>query len=319
MGVAHLDAYARLPQVRVVALCSKNSRSLAGDFSAAGGNLNRPHMPQDTSSMHKYSNLERMLEDRDLDAIDICLPTDMHADASVAALAAGKHVLCEKPMALSVPDCERMIEASRRHNRVLMIAQVLRFWEEYRYLQQFAHSGEYGLLRSATFTRSCGLPDWSGWLLDDARSGGPILDLLIHDIDQILLLFGTPDRVVAKSMGGPKGIAASFLYPSNAEVRLQGGWFPAGTPFSMGFQVRAERAMLELTTVGLFISGETGQRKKVDLAGEDPFETELAYFAGCCRRGSQPDACPPRDSAKAVEIALLLKQSSASGGEQLKC
>src|SRR5947209_6384754 len=123
--------------------------------------------------------------------------------------------------------------------------QLIRFWPEYEELRKFVQSSEYGPTRSATFVRRSGLPDWSGWLTDQSRSGGAVLDLLLHDVDQVLLLFGMPQRVAAKSISGPDTVMATLIYPGGPEVRIQGGWFAPGTPFSMSFQIRAYRAELE--------------------------------------------------------------------------
>ena len=212
-----------------------------------------------------------------------------------------------------------MIAEAEEHHRVLMAAQVLRFWPAYMRLEQFVKSREYGAILSAIFIRRCGLPDWSRWLIDDSRSGGALLDLLIHDIDQALWLFGYPDRIAAKSLGPVDTTAATLIYRSGPEVRIQGGWFAAGTPLSMTFQVRAERAEIELTPQGLYLSNQAGERKLLDLDAADPYETELAYFVECCRDNRKPERCMPQDSARAVKLALLMKQSRSLGGEPLKC
>ncbi|MCU1293714.1 MAG: gfo/Idh/MocA family oxidoreductase, partial [Bryobacterales bacterium] len=319
MGVTHLGALSKLPDVEVAAICSANPKVLAGDLSGIGGNLKREEVSFDFSSVRKHKAWEDMVADDELDAIDICLPTHLHRPLAVAALKAGKHVICEKPMSGSPDDCHAMLQAAADSGRQLMIAHVLRFWPEYRRLHEFVSSGEHGAVRAATFIRRCGIPDWSRWLTNEGESGGAILDLLIHDIDQILMLFGIPDRIAAKSMGGPDSLSAAFIYGSKIEVRLQGGWFEPGVPFSMGFQVRADRALLELTPEGLMLSDATGQRRKVEAGNEDPYAAELAYFVECCRSGKTPTRCPPSDSAKAVEIALLLKQSREQEGAQLKC
>jgi len=146
-----------------------------------------------------------------------------------------------------------------------------------------------------------------------------VLDLLIHDIDQALWLFGEPDRIAAKSLGSIDAVTASFIYPNGPQVRVQGGWFAAGSALSMTFQVRAERAELELTPTGLSLSNQAGQRNQIAVMGGDAYETELAYFVRCCRTNSQPERCMPEDSGRAVKAALLMKQSRALGGEQLKC
>jgi predicted dehydrogenase len=277
------------------------------------------------TSVHDFSSIQRCASWRDLvaisdlDAIDICLPTDMHAVVSTAALEAGKHVFCEKPMALTVEECSAMIAAAERQNRILMIGQVLRFWPEYRYLENFVRSGEHGKIRSATFVRRCGIPDWSRWLTDEPRSGGAVLDLLIHDIDQALMLFGMPDRVAGKSIGDPDTLMATLIYPGGPEVRIQGGWFEAGTPLAMSFQVRAERAELEWSARGLLLRDQTGRQEALQAPGGDAYDDEVAYFVDCCQKNRRPEHCMPEESARAVQVALQLKQSRAAGGEAIRC
>jgi predicted dehydrogenase len=319
MGAAHLDAYCKIATLELAAVCAGNARALSGDLSQAGGNLNRPTGVYDFSRVRKYTDWVELTQDPELDSIDICLPTHLHAAIAAAALETGKHVLCEKPMALTTAECSRMLQVAEKSNRILMIAQVLRFWPEYVYLRDFVKSCRYGAVRSATFVRRCGVPNWSRWLPDENRSGGAVLDLLVHDIDQALLLFGMPDRVAAKSIGGPDTLMATFIYPQGPEVRIQGGWFAAETPFSMSFQVRAERGELELTPHGLMLSDGSSSRKIVELPPADAYETEIAYFVECCRDSKQPERCLPEESARAVEVALLLKESRMRGGEQLKC
>ena len=319
MGSTHLDAYSNIKEAEVAAVCSQNPRALSGDLTQAGGNLGHSHRVHDFSSMRKYEDWKKLVVDPDVDIIDICLPTHLHAAVAIAAFERGKHVLCEKPMSLSGEDCERMIAAAAQSHRILMIAQILRFWPEYRFLENFVKSGEYGRVQSATFVRRCGIPDWSRWLPDESRSGGAAVDLLSHDIDQALLLFGVPARAAAKSIGGPDTLMATLIYRTGPEVRIQGGWFAPETPFSMSFQVRAERAELEWTPNGLLLSDQTGERRRVDLPGDEAYKAELAYFIDCCRDGRPPARCLPEESARAVKLALLLKQSRAEGGQPIEC
>jgi predicted dehydrogenase len=317
MGATHLGAFWKMADVEVGAVCSENAAALSGDLSKTGGNLGRQGGVYDFSAVTKYRRWQDLVNDPALDAVDICLPTDMHEPVTLAALGAGKHVLCEKPMALTADGCERMITSAEKQQRVLMIGQVLRFWPAYQYLQQFGKGNEYGPLRAATFVRRCGIPNWSRWLPVEARSGGALLDLLVHDIDQALLLCGIPERVAAKKLGDVDGVAAALIYPGGPEVRIQGGWFAADTPFSMSFQARAERAELELTADGLVRNGAAGERTKIETTG-DGYDAEVSYFVECCRTGKQPELCPPRASAQAVKVALLLKQARETG-EQVKC
>ncbi len=321
MGVTHMVGYAKIAGVRVAAVCTENKAVLAGDLSKIGGNIEFDASLVDLSATKKYQRWQDLIADAEVDAVDICLPTDLHPEVTIAALAAGKHVFCEKPMALTEADCERMMEAAARAKRTLMIGQVLRFWPEYLELQNFGASGKYGAIRSATFVRQCGLPDWSKWLPVEARSGGATLDLLVHDIDQALLLCGMPERVSAKKLGEGDGIMATLLYSKGRpEVRIQGGWFAPGLPLKMSFQAIAEGGQIDFSSAdGLFVSDANGQKTEVKPQGPDGYQTEVAYFVECCRTGAEPVRCPPRASAQAVQVALRLKQSRSLDGEQVKC
>jgi predicted dehydrogenase len=319
MGATHFKAFSAMQGVSVAAVCATNPRALEGDLSQVGGNLGRAAGKYDFSAIRKYHEWPDIVNDAGLDAVDICLPTDMHLPVTLAALKAGKHVLCEKPMALSSAECDEMLAAARESGKILMIGQVLRFWPEYKYLRTFVQGGQYGSVRAATFVRRGGTPDWSKWLLDEKRSGGALLDLLVHDIDQALDIFGDPAKVAAKSLGEIDTVSATLLYPGGPEVRIQGGWFPAGTPFAMGFHVTAERGELELAPSGLRLNDASGTAQSIELEGPDAYESEVRYFVECCQAGKAPERCPPEASAKAVKLALLMKESRTEGGKQIEC
>ena len=108
----------------------------------------------------------------------------------------------------------------------------------------------------------------------------------MHDIDQILLLFGMPEHIRAKSSGEVDTIAATLVYAQGLEVHLDGGWLEAETPFAMGFSVQSERAELEMTSDGLFRKANTGKREKVEAGNADAYESEIGYFIDCCRNGN---------------------------------
>src|SRR5579872_2466923 len=195
MGCVHLKALRSVPEVRLAAVVSREESKLAGDLSATGGNLAGGRERFDFCGVRKYRDLESALADPEIDAIDLCLPTDLHEPAAIKSLRAGKHVLVEKPMALTEAACRRMIDTARRAERVLMVGQVLRFFPAYRAAAQAIP--QLGTLKSATFRRRCARPTWGEWQGDPARSGGAVLDLLIHDLDFVLLLFGAPRAVLA--------------------------------------------------------------------------------------------------------------------------
>jgi predicted dehydrogenase len=318
MGATHLAAYKKIPGIEVSSISTQSGRTLAEHLSQAGGNLNRPPTEFDFSGVRQYNDWRELVRDLSNEVIDICLPTDLHAEVAIAALSAGKHAFCEKPMALSEADCNRMQTAAETHRRVLMIGHVLRFWPEYLVLADFVSGGRHGALRSLRFERRCGIPDWSGWLPLEARSGGAVLDLLVHDIDQAIVLFGMPESVAATGPTDIDAISARLSYRTGVEVRIEGGWLESGAPFHMGFHAQAEDATLELTADGLFLEGKAG-RKKLEPPPGDAYDAEIGYFIECCKTGKPPDRCPPEQSAQAVALALLLKESRSRKGEALKC
>lgn len=319
MGATHATALTTQGGGELTAVCASDDRRLQGDLSGVGGNLGATFGQLDFSAVKKYRDWRDLVADKELDIVDICLPTEFHAPVALAAFESGKHVFCEKPMALTEDDCRAMIAASRRASRLLMIGQVLRFFPQYKRLKDAVINGEWGAIRSATFTRRCGIPQWSKWLTDEARSGGALIDLMVHDVDQALWLFGLPDRVAAKSIGEPDTVMATLIYPSGPEVRIQGGWFAPETPFSMAYQARFDRALLDMTLDGVTLSDAEGKSTKLELPGGDPYSEQLRYFLRCCETNEEPALCRPQESANAVKVALLLKESRASGGEQLKC
>ncbi len=324
MGATHARAWDKIPNARLAAVISSDPRKLAGDLSNVGGNLDRPADPIDLSNVAKFATLEEALADPAIDALDICLPTDRHAPAAIAALKAGKHVLVEKPMALTTAECRQMIEAAKAHRRTLMGGQVLRFvpaWETLRALLSNA-----GPVRSAFFRRRCAAPAWSAWLSDPRRSGGGVFDLLIHDVDFCVSVWGMPDRVAARGYEDlPRGIdviSADLFYPDAGPIVVAGGWqHPKSYPFSMEFSVVTDPMTIEWRSGddALRLYRANGESESGVLFEADPFERELSYFADCALSGAPPDLCPPGQSAQAVELMLKILESRARGGEALSC
>jgi predicted dehydrogenase len=318
MGATHLNAFRGIDGVEIAAVSSTNRKALEGDLSGAGGNLGRETGVIDFSAASKYTDWHDLIKDGTLDVVDICLPTYLHREATVLALEAGKHVLVEKPMALDAAECDAILDAANRTSQVFMVAQVLRFWPEYVALRKMLEANPGDSRREALFYRRCGVPDWSGWLSDEARSGGAILDLLVHDIDQALHLFGMPDSVSAGSLGPVDTLDASLYYSDGSSVSIQGGWYRAGEPFAMGFHVTTGEGGLDLKD-GVSSSKKNGEWRTIESPIGDAYEAELSYFIDCCRAGSRPEECLPLESARAVKLALLLKESRRQGGAKLPC
>lgn len=324
MGSAHLQALQRIPEAQVVAVMSRNEKRLTGDLSDTGGNLDIQGAHMDFSAYRKYRSVEEVLADDAIDAVDVCVPTYLHEEIAVAALRRGKHVIVEKPMALHGASAHRMADAADRYGRVLMVAQVLRFFPAYTGLADLVNSGQLGAVRSAIFRRRTAVPAWGEWEFDREKSGGGVFDLLIHDVDVALHLFGVPDAVSATGhenlRGGVDSIVAQFHYGAVDSVTITGGWHHHGAyPFAMEYTVLADDGVVEFSSAGrpATVYWKDAKNEPLPAPEVDPYAEELRYFIGCCRTGQHPDRCPPRDSAMAVKIAKIMVEARAAKGEKV--
>ncbi len=326
MGSTHVKALRNVPGAELVAVYSQDEKKLAGDLTAVRGNLGDAGERLDLSHVNKYRDLVGVLDDPEVDAVDICLPTDLHEPVAVGALRAGKHVLVEKPMALDAFSVDRMVAAAGRSRRVLMTAHVLRFWPAYAALRKVVRRPDLGRLRFAMFRRRCAAPGWSPWMLDRERSGGGAFDLLVHDADLTLHLFGRPEAVSATGFtdlsAGIDCMDAQLYYPDGGIVSIAGGWHHTGAyPFSMEYTVTLEGGTAEYSSCGrppeLYMPDGTKQALPVD--DHDAYSAEIEYFLQCCRGGKTPELCHPRESADAVKLMLLLLEARNRSGRKMLC
>ena len=325
MGSTHLKALRNVSGATLAAVVSADEKKLSGDLSDIQGNLGGPGEKMDFTGVSRYRTVDEALRDPRVDAVDICLPTDRHAPVAIDALRAGKHVLVEKPMALDGDTADRMIAEAERSGKLLMTAQVLRFFPMYAALKNVLE--RWGTVRSAVFRRRCGAPGWSGWLADPARSGGGVFDLLIHDVDMALHLFGPPQAVSATGYealaAGIDVIAATLHYPSGIGVSIIGGWHhPRSYPFSMEYTVVGDNGTVEYSSAvgaGPVLYRADGESEPLPQAEKDGYAAEIEYFVECCRTGRQPALCPPRESAQAVALMRLLLEARTRNGECVPC
>jgi predicted dehydrogenase len=326
MGSTHARALQNVPGAELEAVLSSDPVKLTGDLSAVRGNLGGESEKLDFSSVRKYEDLDSLLKDDGIDAVDICLPSDQHFEAVRAALRAGKDVLVEKPLALDGESADLLVEEARRTGRILMTGHVLRFITQYRAMAEVLKGGSLGDVRASFFRRRCGAPAWSRWLTDASRSGGAVMDLLIHDIDFCLHLYGNPKVVSAVGhidlSRGIDWIEARLGYSDAAPVIVAGGWHhPKSYPFRMEFTVLCDGGTLEFRSGDgpLRLYDASGGSETVSGEEQDPFVEELSYFAECVRLRRQPALCPPEESAQAVKLARLLIESRDRQGEEISC
>lgn len=319
MGATHARAVRTLDNVRLAAVVDSSEKRLAGDLRDVGGNMGTSFELMDFSQVSKFRRVEDALDDPGIDAVDICLPTDLHASTAIAALRAGKHVLVEKPLALTEAAANDVVREAERSGKILMTAHVVRFLPAYSEAARLVRSGALGPIRMSWFRRHCAKPAWGGWLTDPSRSGGGIFDLLIHDVDFAIWLFGEPASITAAGCGGKAQsglLAATFHYAASGPVVIEGGWHAQGPyPFSMSFTIAGENGTLEFSSAGrpLTLSKAGAAATEIVAVPEvEGFEQELRYFVDCVASNHAPERCPPRESATAVKVALSMLEASGN-------
>jgi len=321
MGTTHLQAYTEIPAAHVIAVASSDARKRAGDLTAITGNLNRQRLLIDFSEFSLHSNPQSLFDDPTVDAVDLCVPTHLHASLTIAALQAGKHVLVEKPMALNTHECDKMIATAKSKEKVLMVAHVLRYWPEYVTARDWIRGNKLGKIHSVSLRRCCACPQWSSWMRDPQKSGGGIFDLLIHDLDYSLQVFGYPEAVSAvghKSLScGIDVVETRLHYPNGPDVTISGGWQTFGKfPFFMEFTILAERGALHYRSDGypLIYHNIDGTSETLQVNAFDPFQAELQAFISASAVGNLAADCLPRDSARSTNIALAMCTSRQKSG-----
>jgi predicted dehydrogenase len=324
MGMVHLKAIRNIGRHSLAAVVERDPLKRSGDLSKIEGNLGGPGEVMDFSSLAQYATLEECLADPNVEAVDICLPTHMHEAAAVAALRAGKHVLVEKPMGRNMAECEAMMAEAEKQNRVLMVAQVLRFFPAYLALRDVLP--RLGAKRSAMFRRRCAGPAWAKWHVNKENSGGGVFDLVIHDADQCIQHFGLPEAISATGYENlPAGIdviEAQLYYADGFTATISGGWHhPKSYPFSMEYTVVCDGGTVEYSSLGRepALYRADGEVEALPTPTTDGYQAEIEYFLDCAAEGKSPDDCSPKDSAAAVALTKLISESRVKNGEKVKC
>jgi predicted dehydrogenase len=324
MGRTYYAILADRPDVRVVALLDSDLARRQGDWSQQIGNL-PSRWPQHVEGLglRPTATINQLVSADDVDLVVIALPTHLHAQVATAALDHGKHVLCEKPMALTADDCLRVCAAAAESPGHYMTGQCIRFWPQYVEIKRRVESGEYGPIRSVVLRRIASPPGYSqgGWLMDHRLSGGALIDLHVHDADFAHFLMGPPRAITASGTTGPSGgidhVCALWDYGDGRIVSLEGGWsYHAGFPFEMFINVRCERAtfqwrMSDGPAVRMFTDAAGPQ----DLTVKDSngWVEQIAYFLDRIQQGRQPDLCTPESSALSIRLAELERESIQRG------
>lgn len=184
MGNVHFNCYKKIKNAELVAVCDVRK-----DFA----------LERVGSACPVYTDIDEMLKNEEIDVIDICTPSYLHAEMAVECLNKGLNVLCEKPMTLTCADAEKVLAAAENSGKKFMVAHVVRFMSQYAFLKKVIDDGKLGKLISLDMRRLSSVPRWSweNWMQDEKKSGGVCLDLSVHDLDFVQSVLGMPERVSA--------------------------------------------------------------------------------------------------------------------------
>jgi len=313
MGMIHFLAARKLKDARVEGICSRDEKKLAGDWRSIQGNFGPRGEMMDLSGIKKYRQLDDLLADPNIDLIDVCNPTNLHPETAIKALQAGKHVLVEKAIALEPKDADAMLAAAKKANRLLMVAHVLPFFPEFAYAAQAIRGGQYGKLHGGHFKRVISKPDWSAEIGDASKTGGPAIDLHIHDTHFIGLVAGVPNYVFSTgvvSNGAVDYLTTAYVYGANgpAVTCSSGAVAMKGRPFVHGYELYLEKATLiyESGTCPLTVLKADGTSEQPKLFGGDDATTAFTLEIQAAVDGIKANREPDLLSGKLARDALVL-------------
>jgi predicted dehydrogenase len=324
MGEVHAQVYSSLSKATLAAVVDH-------DVTAAQNKIKRLGL-----SAPVYRDFAEALAAHAIDVVDICVPTKLHPGYIRQALAAGKHVFCEKPFAATATEADSLAAAAAKAGVKMQIGQCIRFWPEYQALERFTREKRGGRLLSLSLYRRSGRPGYSvgDWVNKEDLSGGAAFDLHIHDTDYVHHLLGKPQAVTSVGTKDPTGWSHLFTtyHFDGVAVTAEGGWnYPPEWGFQMGFEAIFENAVIEFNSrvsPTLMITGKKGPRKpmpftspkagktsgtKGNISSLGGYANELRYFIDCIEAGRHPEIATPQQGAESVRTVLAEIKSAATG------
>ncbi|MGD9647636.1 MAG: Gfo/Idh/MocA family oxidoreductase [Pirellulales bacterium] len=326
MGMIHYLAWQRVRGAKVAAISTRDKKRLAGDWRGIQGNFGPAGTQMDLARVRRYAEVGELLADPEIDLVDICLPPALHERVACAALAAGKHVLCEKPIALSLAEAEAMRRAAEKARRLLLVAHVLPFFPEFAAALKLVQGGRHGSLLGGHFQRIISDPLWIKDFYDPRAVGGPVVDLHIHDAHFIRLLAGMPQAVA--STGRLRGDVVEFVntqfhYGDGGPVITATGGVirQQGRPFTHGFEIYLERATLiydfaafatEPARTPLTVLSANGKVTQPKLGSDDPLDVFAAELGEAARSIKKHEPSPLLAGELACDALRLCQRETES-------
>lgn len=301
---SHIPSWMNVEEAKIVALCDIRPEQMEKWKGKLDANF--------------YTDCDEMLKNEELDVLDICLPTYLHTEYAMKGFSHDLHVMCEKPISLSIEDIDILYDEAEKRQKTYMIGQVVRFWQEYDYVKKVYESGELGKLMSGKMSRLSGVPKWSwdGWLQDKKRSGLVPFDLHIHDADFIVYAFGAPKNAIVHRANDAMQDYFNVTYEYDGFfINAEAAWFNGRKPFAASFIFQFEKGVIEFADGKLTVYKENDEiitpfedegKESIEVLGLPancgPMN-EIRYFADCVLAGKSADKIK-RDELKTV-LGLL--------------
>ena len=331
MGYTHFEAARKLNGAKVTAIATRNEKKLAGDWNGIQGNFGPPAGQVDLSGIGCYSDYKQLLADPNVDLVDICLPTDMHEQVVMDAIAAGKATIVEKPIAIDLDAADRMVNAAKDAGVPLLVGHVLPFFPEFAYAADAITSGKYGKLKAAHLRRVICKPDWSEDMSDFRKLGGWGIDLHIHDNHFISHACGVPTAVFSRGLlqdDFVNHVHSQYVFddPDLAVTCVSGGIAASGLAFGHGFELYLEEATIMFDAGTLdgewvvntplrLITNDGVQLPDLNADGEwcAAFTGELQTAVDSLASGKEPQVLSGGLARDALRVCFAEAKSIASG------
>jgi predicted dehydrogenase len=312
MGSTHLDIYSQISEVEVVAVADPKKNRLDGSSKAEGNISGQAQGSVVGFEAKKYLDGMDLIDDPDIELVDICVGTNLHFVFVEAALAKGKHVLVEKPLARTYDEAKKIVELALNSSTNIMSAMCLRYWPAWVWLKKVIDNKQYGRCLSLTCKRQTSHPPGTFYSNDD-ECGGALLDLHVHDTDFINYCFGMPKAVFSQGYKGPSGgidhVATHYIYDQSQNAPLvtaEGTWtMQEGYGFNMSYTANFEKATAcylldDEETLTLFRSSYEPEIIKLDEGMG--YEFEIRSFVDEILRGEKSDMTLLNQAAKSIAI-----------------
>lgn len=313
MGTTHAAGWAETP-AEIVGFTAETDQE--------AGTLARQY------DVQVYESLDEMLPD--VDVVDICSPTHLHYEMALNAAAAGKHIVCEKPLARTTAQAQKIVAACRKAGVQLLVAHVVRFFPEYALAQATVAEGQIGKPGVIRLHRGSYRPKKpaGNWFLDEVKSGGILMDLMIHDYDYARWVAGDVEsvsarRVTERHIEAPVDYGLVILsHRSGALSHIAGAWAYPPPTFRTYLEIAGDSGLIEFDSDGTApiqnLILKKGGAEAPDVAlpsspvSESPYTTQLKEFYRALADGT-PARVSASDGLAAVQIAEAAIQSAHTG------